>query len=235
MNMNKIFWLIFMLFLLLTPSYIASAATKKITVYCYCSYENGSVSCPEDCTSAGVEKMVIKDCGGRDSRVDSVEYSCATGIGLINIGGLGEGASPIDACQNYVNSHNVDRSDLKVRAKATCTPKMEGLAEYVCEEDDVLKVLTFAGYLLYFAKILVPFIIILMGTMDYYKAVTADKHDELSKQTKIFIRRIILGIIVFFIPTILNTFMSLLSDRSDEIALYEECVTCILEPLSCRN
>ena len=235
MNMNKIFLLIFMLFLLLTPSYVASAATKKITVYCYCTYEDGSVNCPDDCTPAGIEEKVIKDCGGRESTVDSVEYSCATGIGLINIGGLGKGASPIDACQNYVNSHNVNRSDLKVRAKATCTPKMEGVGEYICEEEDVLKVLTFAGYLLYFAKILVPFIIILMGTFDYYKAVTADKDDELSKQTKIFIRRIILGIIVFFIPTILNTFMSLLSDRSAEIALYEECVTCILEPLSCNK
>ena len=56
----------------------------------------------------------------------------------------------------------------------------------ICK-DDIIKALTFIGYLLFFVKLLVPLIIILIGTMDYYKSVTASKDDSLKEQTqKIF-------------------------------------------------
>ncbi|MDD4187631.1 MAG: hypothetical protein PHX04_02570 [Bacilli bacterium] len=236
MNTNKKILLIFILFLLLMPSYVEAAANKKITVYCYCTYENSDVSCPK-CTLDSMQKQIKKECGGKDSEIiGKVEYNCATGIGLINLGGLGKGSTPKVACLDYVNNHGVLSTEaLKVRAKATCKPVMESVGQYICDEEDVLKVLTFLGYILYFLKILVPFLIILMGTMDYYKAVTGNKDDELSKQTKIFFRRIVLGIIVFFIPTILNTFMTLLSDYSKDVALYNKCVECVLNPISCKD
>lgn len=238
MNMNKKILLIIILIMMITPVYsVFAAEEKKVTVDCYCNYEDSNLDCPKECTTDEVEKNLKIECGGRDSNIiGEVKYYCnRQKIFFIPINDSERiGNSPLAACQNYIsNATGEISSSLNVTVKAKCVPVRETVGQYICEEKDVLKALTFIGYLLYFVKLLVPFIIILMGTMDYYKAITANKDDSLKVQTQKFIKRIILGIIVFFVPTILNTFMTFLSDYSDTISLYEECVTCALDPLSC--
>ena len=88
---------------------------------------------------------------------------------------------------------------------------------------------------MFFAKLLVPFILIIMGTMDYYKSIISNSSDDMKKQTTRFIKRVILGIMIFFIPAILNTFMVFVSKYSDIAAKYENCVNCALDPISCDN
>lgn len=236
MSMNKKILLVIVMFLLIAPSYYVSAAEKNISVFCYCSVENNNISCPDTCTTEAMEESIKIDCGGRNSNItSSVEYYCNPYAGVIVDNANRRGSSPLSACQNYIASESIgsQSASLKVVAKAKCEPVKEVLGEFICEEEDVLKVLSFVGYLLFFVKLLVPFLIILMGTMDYYKAITSEKTDDLSKQTQKFIKRVILGIIVFFVPAILNTFMSLLSDRSNTVSIYEKCVSCALDPINC--
>ena len=58
--------------------------------------------------------------------------------------------------------------------------------------------------------IAVPIIMILMGTIDLFKAVTAGKDDDIKKKQKALITRIIAGVLVFLVPTIVSVLMNLI-------------------------
>lgn len=56
-------------------------------------------------------------------------------------------------------------------------------------------------------KIVVPILIIVLGTLDFAKAVLASKEDEMRKSQATFIKRVLIGITIFFVPTILDIIM----------------------------
>lgn len=60
---------------------------------------------------------------------------------------------------------------------------------------------------LQYIRILVPILIILLGTLDFGKAVLAGKEDEMKKAQSTFIKRLIAGVIVFFIPLLVDLIM----------------------------
>ena len=100
-----------------------------------------------------------------------------------------------------------------------------------CSQDSILHVLHLIGYLLYIAKILVPLIIIGFATFDLFKAVTDKDDQSLKKQTRIVLTRILSGLIVFFIPSIVYALFGISSQfntfRESE---YQTCVDCLLKP-----
>ena len=57
-------------------------------------------------------------------------------------------------------------------------------------------------------RIIVPILIILLGSLDLSKAVFAGKEDEMKKAQKTFIKRIIAGVAVFFVPVLVSIIMS---------------------------
>ena len=63
--------------------------------------------------------------------------------------------------------------------------------------------------ILKYIRIIVPILIILLGSLDFAKAVVAGKEDEMKKAQTIFVKRLIAGIIVFFVPVIVNLIMQL--------------------------
>ena len=62
--------------------------------------------------------------------------------------------------------------------------------------------------------IAVPIIMILMGTIDLFKAVTAGKDEDIKKKQKALITRIIAGVLVFLVPTIVSVIMNLIGVSS---------------------
>ena len=62
---------------------------------------------------------------------------------------------------------------------------------------------------LLYPKYIVPSLIIVYGSVDFFKAVIAQKEDDMKKAQKTFIKRIIMGILVFFVPVFINAIMSL--------------------------
>ena len=75
---------------------------------------------------------------------------------------------------------------------------MGSLSSLCTEAKDIL---AFAGWILTFFKIAIPLLIIGLGMFDFGKAVIAEKEDEIKKQTKRLIYRVIAGIVIFLIPT----------------------------------
>lgn len=66
---------------------------------------------------------------------------------------------------------------------------------------------SFINDILKYPKILVPVIVIALGIIDFAKAVIASKEDEMRKAQLTFIKRVFIGVAIFFVPTIVNILM----------------------------
>lgn len=64
---------------------------------------------------------------------------------------------------------------------------------------------TILGYV----RIIVPILVILLGTLDFAKAVIAGKEDNIKKYQTDFIKRVIIGVAVFFVPLLVDLVMDL--------------------------
>lgn len=62
-----------------------------------------------------------------------------------------------------------------------------------------------------FVKILVPILLIVLGMIDMFKAFTSQKEDEMKKAQQIFIKRLISGLLVFFVITAVEFLFSVLA------------------------
>lgn len=63
--------------------------------------------------------------------------------------------------------------------------------------------------ILNYVRIIVPILIILLGTIDFAKAVIAAKEDQMRKAQMDFIKRVIIGVAVFFVPLLVDVIMEL--------------------------
>lgn len=61
----------------------------------------------------------------------------------------------------------------------------------------------------------VPLLLVIFGMIDFAKGVIASKEDEIKKGQRVFIKRLILSVIVFFVVTIVQLVVGLVDDSSD--------------------
>lgn len=86
------------------------------------------------------------------------------------------------------------------------------------------------GYIVLVAKWLVPIVIIILGIIDFAKAVISSDDKALNKATSSLAKRIVAGLIVFFIPTLLLALLNLLdiSNGIENNGRFDACTKCIL-------
>lgn len=91
------------------------------------------------------------------------------------------------------------------------------------------------GYVLTVFKIAIPVIIVALGMFDFGKAVVAEKEDEIKKQTKRLIYRVVAGIVIFFVPSIVLFIFENVGDYSSakDAASFTNCENCLLRPSEC--
>ncbi len=94
--------------------------------------------------------------------------------------------------------------------------------------------LRIVGEIINVIRIVVPLIIIGLAFADLFKTVTAGKDDYIFKSIKSIATRLILGVLIFFIPAILEFGFSLVDEWTDYETNYHECVTCVLNVKECR-
>ena len=75
-------------------------------------------------------------------------------------------------------------------------------------------------------QISVPVILVVVGSIDFFKAITAQKEDEMKKGQKIFMKRLILAGIIFFSIVITKFIVSIVADTSSTNII--ECMDCFL-------
>ena len=103
-----------------------------------------------------------------------------------------------------------------------------------CNEQSALNVLKMLGYLLLAAKILIPILLIIFGTIDFAKAVIASKPDEINKSARALVTRVIAGVVIFLIPTIVNFTFNLFPNNTSAMK-FSKCRICIFKPGDCGN
>lgn len=91
-----------------------------------------------------------------------------------------------------------------------------------CQSSGFLKIVYFVLNLVNIVFFIVPVGLIVMISVDFVKNVLADL-DTMSKNLKVTIRRILYCVVVFFIPTIVNIFVGILSDAGIKLG-YAECI-----------
>ena len=75
-------------------------------------------------------------------------------------------------------------------------------------------------------QILVPIILILLGSFDLVKAVVSQKDDDIKKNQQIFIKRLISAALIFFVFAIVKMVISVVSSSNSTDIM--DCVDCII-------
>ena len=74
-------------------------------------------------------------------------------------------------------------------------------------------------------QIAVPIVLVVVGMMDLFKGLAAQKEDEVKKGRQMFVKRLIIGAIIFFVIAITRLLVSVIADdKSGTI----ECIDCFL-------
>lgn len=97
--------------------------------------------------------------------------------------------------------------------------------DYFCSE--TIEIWSLVGTVVTILKIAIPLIIIVLAIIDLGKAAISSKDDEVSKAFKTLLRRIIAGVVIFFIPTLVNLAFGLIDNFSEENGDYNICSACV--------
>lgn len=103
---------------------------------------------------------------------------------------------------------------------------------------DFARTIRMGGYLIFLVKIILPFIIIVKASMNLFSLVTNGSPEEFKKQTMSFAYSCAAAIIIFFVPTIVDTLFGFVNKYSTgKNADTEICVACVFDPFSdtCKN
>ena len=74
-------------------------------------------------------------------------------------------------------------------------------------------VVSIVKFILNIIQWVVPIILIILGTIDLVKAVTAGKEDDIKKGQKTLIKRAIAAVIIFLIPLLVGTLMGMIGSE----------------------
>ena len=108
----------------------------------------------------------------------------------------------------------------------------ENVGDNFCSEPSIKKVLKFFGFMILILKFLVPIIIIVKGMFLFYNAMVKGGTDDLSKNAKELGIKIVIGLLVFFIPSLLEGILGLYNGFSSVKSEYTDCAECLLDPVN---
>lgn len=128
--------------------------------------------------------------------------------------------------ENSIKAKIIDSSSETTKTKTGTGPSMN--YDNLCQTNDGVKnALRIIGYIVLVAKWAVPILIIILGSIDFAKASISDDEQAINKAGKALIRRVLTGLLVFLIPTILTSLLELIGYVSKDNSRYA-CVKCAL-------
>ena len=107
----------------------------------------------------------------------------------------------IENSENYKKNNN---SIVSENAQYGATGIEVSEKTMTCEELFDSSIIELINDILKYPRYIVPAIILVLGTLDFFKAVIAGKEDEMKKAQKTFIKRVIIGVCVFLVPVLIN-------------------------------
>lgn len=76
-------------------------------------------------------------------------------------------------------------------------------------------------------QIAVPVLLVILGMVDLFKAVTSGKDDDMKKNQQMFVKRLVVAAIVFFVFAIVRFIISFFGD-SNNSANIMDCADCLI-------
>lgn len=79
------------------------------------------------------------------------------------------------------------------------------------------------------AMIVTPIILVIMGTVDLVKGVMTGKEDEMKKSRETFIKRLIVGLLVFLVALVTRFVISVVAGSNANYVRIINCVDCFIQ------
>lgn len=186
----------------------------SISATCYkkCDYTKvagGECSYTNSCDSVSCTVIDSSKCSGTAKCYSKCEYSngkrnCST---VSNCGVVSCSAVSSSLCQNNSDSTKFSCGNI------TGIPK---------------KIPELTSYFVTVVQVLVPIVLVIMGSIDLFKGIIAQKEDEIKKGQQTFIKRLIVAALIFFVVVVVKFIVSLVADStsSDNIS---NCIDCFLD------
>ena len=109
------------------------------------------------------------------------------------------------------------------------------LSLQMCDNENMLRAFKMVHVFINIAKVLIPILIIIKLSIDLGKAVIASKDDEIKSITHKAPKMIIAGLIVFFIPTVINYLFDTLVKYQETATDFAGCSTCLTNDAQCDD
>ena len=87
------------------------------------------------------------------------------------------------------------------------------------------KILRLSNTVVNIMQIAVPVVLVLFGMIDLVKAISSQKEDDLKKAQGVLIKRLIMGVLVYFVVVIVKLLLSAIGGNTDGIW---KCVQCFV-------
>ena len=98
-----------------------------------------------------------------------------------------------------------------------------------CETQAGYKIMGFLGIIINIIKIIVPILLILLGTIDLVKCIMSNEK-EIKPTIKKLITKVICAVAIFFVPSIVMMLTNMIEIDNNN----EKCISCLLEiPTTC--
>lgn len=83
------------------------------------------------------------------------------------------------------------------------------------------------GEIIHVIRLVIPVIIVIFGTFDLGRSVIAGEDKEIKKSQKMFIKRLVYGVLIFFLPVLIKAVFSLFDENylNSESKVCYECAT----------
>lgn len=86
------------------------------------------------------------------------------------------------------------------------------------------------GSVILVLKILIPIVVIALGIIDFGKATVSSDEKAIKKTLVMMLKKIVVGIVIFFVPTLINLIFSLIGNFEPLRGDYLNCVDCLTSP-----
>lgn len=101
----------------------------------------------------------------------------------------------------------------------------------ICHQYSVIRGIKIISYIFVIIKILVPVLLIISAIKILSKTIFDNR--ELKSEAPKLIQKIIISIFIFFVPTIINIFLSYISSYEDSSNYYSDCGLCLTSVKHC--
>lgn len=97
-----------------------------------------------------------------------------------------------------------------------------------CSDVNVLKAIRIVGIVISIIKVLVPVVLVMIAIIKLAKVVVAS--EETSEAVKNVFQKMIIGILIFFIPALISVILSAVGGYNTTVNKFAKCNSCIFQP-----